>query len=72
LAKRKEVFIIFYQQPRRLRVVVRIILAVLIFLIGALDACAAPPSLSTDSASTEISVMTIQKGNFSGIREPLQ
>ena len=55
-----------------LRLVFGLNSAVLILPFGALDACAAQPALPTSAASMAIPVTTIQKGNFSGVREPLQ
>lgn len=41
-------------------------------LLAAVEACAAQPSLPGNSAPKNVPVTTIDKGNFSGVREPLQ
>lgn len=46
-------------------------LTALVLLTWAVDACAAQTSLPSNLAPVRISVTTIEKGNFSGIREPL-
>ena len=54
------------------RVAFRVNLAALILILCAVDACVAQAPLPPALNQMTIPVTTIQKGNFSGIREPLQ
>jgi PrcB C-terminal len=47
-------------------------MAILSALLAAMSACAAESPLPPNSAQMPIALTTIQKGNFSGISEPLQ
>jgi PrcB C-terminal len=62
----------FFSAAGRQKIVLRFSLALFIFLIGGLDACSAESPRTDNSGSGTVPVTTIQKGNFSGVRAPLQ
>ena len=62
----------FFFHEGRQKIVLRLSLAVFVFLLGALEVCGAESPRMKNAEAGTIAVITIQRGNFSGVREPLQ